>query len=259
MTESLKMALAADTGVAQDRIDALAAQTNLPLVSLDHPAADLILVQTSDRLELRQTGKGAPGPVYADFVSGKAAHRRLEGIGRKQPLARAVGIRPGECPSIIDATAGLGQDALVLATLGCQVILIERSPVVAALLADAIARALANAETAPIAARIQLIQTDARHHLAGLSEAQRPDVVYLDPMFPKRHKSALVKKEMRLFQQLPDTMDNADDLLPLALAAARKRVTVKRPAKAAWLADIEPSISIHSPKMRFDVYLRSKN
>lgn len=255
MTEALNMALAADIGVPQDRIDTLAAQTSLPIVSLNHPTADLLLVQTTERLELRQTGKGAPGPIYADFVSGKASHRRLEGIGRKQPIAKAVGIKSGKFPSIIDATAGLGQDALILATLGCQVTLIERSPVVAALLADALGRALANTETASIAARMRLIQADARHYLAGLDETEQPDVVYLDPMFPKRNKSALVKKEMRLFQQLPGTMDNPDELLPLALTVVRKRVTVKRPAKAPWLAGIRPSMSIHSPKMRFDVYL----
>ena len=256
MTAVPEMALAAEAGVSQLKLESLAAQTNLPLVSLEQAHTDLLLVQTSGRLELRQTGKGAPGPVFADFVHGKAAYRRQQGLGIRQPIARAAGLKPGRFPTIIDATAGLGQDALVLATLGCEVTLIERSPIVAALLADAIDRAQAAAETASIVARMQQVQADARDYLATLVESQRPDVVYLDPMFPARSKSALVKKEMRLFQQLPGTKDNADDLLPIAQRAARLRVVVKRPLKAPWLADCKPSMAIHSPKMRYDVYLQ---
>lgn len=256
MTEIPDMALAAEAGVPQERMESLAAATNLPLVDLKHPDASLVLVQTSERLELRQTGKAAPGPVFADFVGGKAAYRRRQGIGSRQPIAKAVGVKPGKLPTIIDATAGLGQDALVLATLGCEITLIERSPIVTALLSDAIERALAEAETTPIMARMRLVQADACNYLLTLRESQRPDVIYLDPMFPSHNKSALVKKEMRLFQQLPGTKDNADRLLPIALKVALRRVVVKRPAKAPWLADIEPSMAIHSPKMRFDVYLR---
>lgn len=249
------MALAAEPGVSQEKMQLLAEQTNLPLTSLKHPDVNHLLVQTTGRLELRQIGKGVPGPIFADFVGGKARYRRHQGIGARQPIAKAVGIKPGSLPKIVDATAGLGQDALVLATLGCEVTLIERSPVVAALLSDAIERALAETETAAIVARMQLVQADACDYLAALHESQRPDVIYLDPMFPSRTKSALTKKEMRLFQQLPGTRENASDLLPIAQQVAMRRVVVKRPAKAPWLADIKPSMAIHSPKMRFDVYL----
>ncbi len=257
MNQLPSIALAAEPGVTQEKIDALSTRTKLPQVSLGIPGVDLLLVQTTERLELRQTDKGSPGPVYADFVAGKAAHRRLEGIGRKQPIAKAVGIKPGKLPSIIDATAGLGQDALILATLGCQITLIERSPIIAALLDDAMIRASEHAETSPILSNMQLIQADACEYLQQLSEERRPDVVYLDPMFPKRGKSALVKKEMRLFQQLPGTADDANGLLPIALTTARRRVVVKRPAKAPCLANIKPDLSIDGPKMRFDVYLIS--
>ncbi len=255
MSEIQDMALAAETGVPQERMESLAAETHLPLVDLEHPDASLILVQTTRRLELRQTGKAAPGPVFADFVGGKAAYRRHQGIGARQPIARAVGIKSGKLPTIIDATAGLGQDALVLATLGCEITLIERSPIVTALLSDALERALAEAETASIVAHMRLVQADACDYLLTLQESQRPEVIYLDPMFPDHNKSALAKKEMRLFQQLPGTRDSADSLLPIARQFAKRRVVVKRPAKAPWLAGIEPSLAIHSPKMRFDVYL----
>lgn len=257
MTAVPKMALAAEAGVSQRKLEDLAAQTNLPLVSLEHTDIKLLLVQTNSRLELRQTGKGAPGPVFADFVGGKARYRRSQGIGIRQPIARAAGLKPGSLPRIIDATAGLGQDALILATLGCEVTLVERSPIVAALLSDAMERALAATETASIVTRMELVRADAADYLVALVESQRPDVIYLDPMFPSRNKSALVKKEMRLFQQLSGTKDSADDLLPIARQVAGRRVVVKRPAKAPWLGDIKPSMVIHSPKMRYDVYLRS--
>ncbi len=256
MTEAQDgIALAASPGAPQYRMVELAEKMNIPLVRMDDPEVPLLLVQTRERLELRQTAKGAPGPVYADFVNGKSARRRQEGIGRKQPIAKAVGIKPDKLPNVIDATAGLGQDALILATLGCHVTLIERSPIVAALLADALQRALVDAETRPFAARMQLIQTNAGDYLTSLHKSKRPDVVYLDPMFPSHSKSALVKKEMRLFRKLPGTSDAADNLLPIARQVALRRVVVKRPAKAPWLADIKPSMSIHSSRMRFDVYL----
>ncbi len=259
MSEIPDLALAAENGVPQQRMESLAATTNLPLVNLKHPDASLVLVQTNKRLELRQTGKAAPGPVFADFVGGKAAYRRHQGIGVRQPIARAVGIKSGKLPTVIDATAGLGQDALVLATLGCEITLIERSPIVAALLSDALERALAEAETASIVARMRLVQADACDYLMTLDKSQRPDVIFLDPMFPGHNKSALVKKEMRLFQQLPGSKDSADSLLPIAQQVATRRVVVKRPARAPWLADIKPSLAIHSPKMRFDVYLCNSN
>jgi len=255
MTGTPDLALAAEVGVSLEKMQRLAEQTNLPLTSLKHPGVNHLLVQTTRRLELRQLGKGAPGPVFADFVGGKARYRRHQGIGARQPIAKAVGIKSGSLPAIIDATAGLGQDALVLATLGCDVTLIERSPVVAALLSDAIERALAEVETAAIVARMRLVRADACDYLLALEETQRPDVIYLDPMFPGRSKSALTKKAMRLFQQLPGTRENANGLLPIAQQVAARRVVVKRPAKAPWLAEAKPSMAIHSPKMRFDVYL----
>ena len=81
------------------------------------------------------------------------------------------------------------------------------------------------------------------------------DVVYLDPMFPHRKKSALVKKEMRVFQQLLGSDDDADSLLAPARELAGKRVVVKRPAYAEPLADVPPAMAITSKKHRFDVYI----
>lgn len=241
---------------------ALARALALPVGAVDEASADFILAlypvpeAPGYRLELRQTGRGAPGPVFAEFVHGAVGHRRRFGGGRGQPLARAVGLKAGVAPSVIDATAGLGRDAFVLASLGCRVQLIERSPLVAALLENGLARAGADAEVGPIAARMSLLTGDARRLLEELPARQRPDAVYLDPMYPERGKTALVKKEMRAFRTLVGADEDADQLLAAALGCARKRVVVKRPRKAPPLAGPKPSMAIESENTRFDVYVR---
>jgi len=211
------------------------------------------LALTPERLELRALH--SEGPVYVDFVGGAVGHRRRFGGGRGQEIARSVGLKKGATPSVLDATAGLGRDAFVLASLGCTVTLIERAPVVAALLEDGLARARQDAEVAPIAARMHLLCGNAVQLMMQLDEAARPDVVYLDPMYPHRRKSALVKKEMRLFRAVVGDDADADALLPAALACARQRVVVKRPDYAEPMAGRPPTMSIATKNHRFDVYV----
>ena len=228
-------------------VAALAAALGLPRQN----DAPLLLYRTDERLELRETGAKAAGPVYADFVVGRADYRRKQ-AGRGQPLARAVGLKGDRLPSIIDATAGLGRDAFVLASLGAEVTLLERSPIVGALLADALRRARAHPEVAPIAARMSLHIGDAREYLQSL--ATHPDVIYLDPMYPHSSKNALPKKEMRLFRQFIGGDEDAAALLEVARKTAQKRVVVKRPVGAAPLGG-KPDSSIPGKTTRFDLYL----
>lgn len=222
---------------------------------IDTPAGgEFLLVLTDAQLELRQFGEDVPGPVFVDLVGGKAAHRRRFGGGRGQPLARAVGLKSGNNPSVIDATAGLARDAFVLATLGCDVTLIERQPAIAALLADGLNRAALDPEVAPIAARMRLVCANATECLRILPQA---DVVYLDPMYPVRGKTALVKKEMRAFHGLVGKDEDAGDLLQVARQVARKRVVVKRPKGAEALGGMQPGARIESRNTRYDLYLRA--
>jgi 16S rRNA (guanine1516-N2)-methyltransferase len=207
------------------------------------------------RLELRMCGKGAPGPVFAEFVAGAVGHRRRFGGGRRQPLARAAGLKSGVTADVLDATAGLGRDAFVLATLGCPVRLIERSPIIAALLQNGLQRAAADPEVAQIVARMTLVEGPAEHILRSLPTDQRPDVVYMDPMYPHRTKSALVKKEMRLFRAIVGEDEDAPALLSAALGCARRRIVVKRPRLAPAVEGPKPSMVIESKATRFDVYL----
>lgn len=251
---TLAVAMESPTSLAEAA--ALAADLALPL------AADLaippthLLVLTGQWLELREIGPNAPGPVYVDFAAGTAAHRRQFGGGRRQPLARAVGLKGGAAPTVIDATAGLGQDAFVLASLGCRMQLVERSPIIAALLRDGLQRAVRDPEIGPwVRERLSLCQADGREYLRGLREDQRPEVVYLDPMYPHRRKTALAGKEMRLLRQLVGDDHDASELLAAALACARRRVVVKRPRRAPVLTGPPPDAQTIAPNTRFDLYL----
>lgn len=237
----------------------LAAELNLPFAadSLVIPPTHL-LVLTEQRLELRECRISAPGPVFIDFTAGTAAHRRQFGGGRRQPLARAVGLKGGATPTVIDATAGLGQDAFVLASLGCRVQMVERSPIIAALLRDGLQRAAQDSAVGPwVMERLSLCQADGREYLRGLSENQRPEVVYLDPMYPHRRKTALVNKAMRLLRQLVGDDHDAPELLAAALTCARRRVVVKRPRLAPAIIGPPPDARIIAPNTRFDLYLTS--
>ena len=173
-------------------------------------------------------------------------------------MARAIGIKGGNRPSVVDATAGLGRDAFVLATLGCEVTLLERSPVAAALLDDALSRAAADPATAAIAARMRLVHADAADWLAALDPAVRPDVVYLDPMFPDTGKSAAAKKDMQAFQVVIGDDTDAGKLVTAARGAAKKRVVVKRPRLGVLLGDDKPSTQLVGKSTRFDLYTPSR-
>lgn len=154
---------------------------------------------------------------------------------------------------VLDATAGLGRDAFVLASLGARVTLAERNPTIAALLADARQRALADPDAAAAAARTEIVAADARN-LFGPPGA-RFDVIYLDPMYPDRGKTALAKKELQLLRELAGPDADADGMLALALANATRRVVVKRPLPAPPLAGREPPLRFAGTQARFDVYL----
>lgn len=193
-----------------------------------------------------------------DFVAGVKAHRRKFGGGKSQSIAKAVGLKKARHLSVLDATAGMGGDAFVLATLGCTVIMIERSPVVRLLLNDGLDRARAHAEhTDPelltILDRMTLLNGDSQH-LLQLNTLPEVQVVYLDPMFPQRKKSAEVKKDMRFFHEIVGADTDADRLLALALEKASHRVVVKRPKIAPCLAGREPGYRLVGKSGRFDIY-----
>ncbi|WP_349588739.1 class I SAM-dependent methyltransferase [Halomonas sp. EF61] len=196
-------------------------------------------------------------PLWVDFVGGRAGHRRRFGGGRGQLVARACGLAKGVTPSIIDATAGLGRDAFVLASLGAEVLLIERVAAIAALLDDGLRRAREDSDTQEAAVHMHLAHGDSSRELGAIVAAAgvAPEVIHLDPMFPHRDKSALVKKEMRLFRELAGDDDDAPRLLEAALDVASHRVVVKRPRKAPAIAGPEPRHRLEEKTSRYDIYV----
>jgi 16S rRNA (guanine1516-N2)-methyltransferase len=250
--DSASLAVACEHGL-YSRARAIAEKFGLPLADRLHQARFLLYLSTA-RLELRDLAPDAPGPIFVDFCEGRADHRRRYGGGKNQPLARAAGLARLSAPHVLDATAGLGRDAFVLASLGCRVTLVERSAAFAALLADGIERALLNGEVHAIAERMCVIHADSRNYLRQLPADNRPDVIYLDPMYPHRDKSALVKKEMRYTRALVGDDADADELLAGALAAAQRRVAVKRPKGAPKLNGPQPAAEITSANTRYDIY-----
>lgn len=218
-----------------------------------HGEAAFALQVGHDGVQLVELGAHAAGPIRADFVAGTAAHRRLFGGGNRQMIAKAVGIQPGVRPVVVDATAGLGRDAFVLARLGCAMTLIERQPLIAALLEDGLLRALADPVAGATAAQMNLICANAIDVLRAWNGAP-PQVIYLDPMFPHRDTSALAKKEMRIFRHLVGDDEDTSALLEAALALASHRVVVKRSRKAPAIAGEPPGYVLEGKSSRFDIY-----
>ncbi|MGQ7247462.1 class I SAM-dependent methyltransferase [Halomonas sp. V046] len=227
----------------------------------DDPRAPLALRRDADgRLVLGGDQRDYGKPLWVDFVAGRARHRRRFGGGRGQLVARACGLAKGITPSIVDATAGLGRDAFVLASLGASVLLIERVGAIAALLEDGLLRASQDQDVAEVAERMVLSHGDSARELARLIHGAGavPQVVHLDPMFPHRDKSALVKKEMRVFRELAGDDDDAPRLLEAALDVASHRVVVKRPRKAPPIAGPEPRHRLEEKTSRYDIYVHRR-
>jgi 16S rRNA (guanine1516-N2)-methyltransferase len=191
-------------------------------------------------------------PLRIDFASERLSWRRKSSVGRED-LLRAMGVKPDHPPSVLDLTAGLGRDAFLLADRGCLVVLVERSPVMAALLQDAIQRGGSHPDTQEACSRMQLRAENAQQSLRHW-QGERPEVIFIDPMYPEHGSTALPHKEMRWLRDLVGDDADADGLLALALSLATKRVVVKRPLKALELAGLAPHHSHRGRAVRFDVY-----
>ena len=205
-------------------------------------------------LELRRDDEGlalvGDGMVLrADFMR-LLPRLRPDRLGREL-LVRAARVRGVEAPTAVDATAGLGEDSLLLAAAGFTVTMFEKDPVIAALLRDALERAASDPQLAGVAARMTLVEGDSVADLRELDFS--PDVVFLDPMFPERTKSAAVKKKFQLLHHLERPCDNEEELLDAALAARPRKIVIKRPPKGPWLAGAKPSHSIAGKAVRYDV------
>ena len=220
------------------------------------------LIVDEHGISLHPNDRRLHGPIRVDFNNGANSHRRRFGGGNGQAIAKAVGVSGRFFPSVLDLTAGLGGDAFVLASLGCDVRLFERNAIIACLLRDGIERAIYagrdDPELGDVMGRLKFLECDSADAIKSLTEEGRPDVIYLDPMFPHRKKSAKVKKEMQAFQNIVGGDEDADSLLKLAIDCARYRVVVKRSTHAEFLADLPPTYSLTGKSTRFDIFALRK-
>jgi 16S rRNA (guanine1516-N2)-methyltransferase len=247
-TASIAVTAIGEESSLQTAAGEIAQELALPFVTAQDNRYDLLLVLTAEHLELRDNRDPQVGPVYVDF-----SHLDLRpyspNLSRRQPLARALGKK---AKTVVDATAGYCQDALLFSLMGYRTTAIERSPVVLALARDGLRRLTARAGIT-LDKRLRLIEADGRVLLPSITPP--PEVIYLDPMFPpKRKKSAAVKKEMRLLRALVGDDPDAHELLEISRRVALDRVVVKRPDDAPPLAP-DPSMSLAGKLVRYDVYL----
>ncbi len=212
------------------------------------------------------------GNLYRELIV-KAARTKKTAKG-KTIAGGSDGVKMETLPLAIDATAGLGEDALLLAATGFRVILYESDPVIAALLRDALQRASEIPALVALVNRMELREEDsiaalrrdyrnwemekpeqALRSVPGVGTSVTPTVIYLDPMFPERQKSALVKKKFQLLQRLESPCANEEELLAAALAASPHKILIKRPLKGPWLAGVKPAYSLSGKAVRIDVLL----
>ena len=256
------IAITADKGIPKGKLEQLSRQTKLPLLAPKIKANYRLHLRTEylelQKIETLKNNKQKIESIHVDFAEGKAQHRRLHGGGKGQDLAKAIGFHKIPNPTVLDLTTGMGADAFVLATLGATVTMVERNPIVHALLKDAIDRARLkdDAELQEILDRMILVNQNATKVLDDLDHNDYPDVIYLDPMFPARSKSAQVKKEMQFFHEIVGNDEDSGSILLLALTKAKKRIVVKRPRLAEKLTPkIKLAFQIIGKSTRYDIYL----
>lgn len=235
--------------IAPDCADTESARRLRELFPADTPPSNpdaLTLRLDTDGLSLTSGGQ----TIRGDFT--RMLPRLKSGLSREL-LVRAARIRDADAPlTAVDATAGLGEDSLLLAASGFHVTLYERNPVICELLRDAVRRATQEPELKDIAARMHVLHGDSREALLRMETA--PDVILLDPMFPERQKSALVKKKLQMIQKLEFPCSDEWALLEAAIRARPKKLVIKRPPKGPFLAGIKPDYSITGKAVRFDAF-----
>ena len=221
--------------------------------------AQWLLVFTAKGLSLRVASEPSWSDICVDFASAALQYRKQHGGGKNELVAKAIGIKGKHNLRVLDCTAGMGTDSFIMASVGANVTMLERSPIISALLADGLARA--QNQEMPLATSLQLVEANAIEYMQSHNaESSQIDVVYLDPMFPHKKKSALVKKEMQAFQLMLGPDQDSAALLSAAIDFSPKRIVVKRPASAPELDNThkrKPNMAISSKKHRYDVYLIS--
>ena len=231
----------------------LAQEIGLPSPSFHPEDVPLYLSYHNGRLILFDSSN-PKSELSVDFLSGTLRYRYFRDRKINQDLAKAVGIKRGIRPTICDATAGFGTDSFVFASLGCKVLMIERSPVIWALLRDGLRRAANDKLIGEfISEKITLLQGDAKDLLKD--QDKKYDTVYIDPMYPEMKKSARSKQKMVLLRSVVGIDQDQTELFDTSRAYATRRVVVKRPASAPPISDLPVSYQVKGKSSRYDIYL----
>ncbi len=193
----------------------------------------------------------APLSFHHSFTSGALAKRARQS---KQALLRACNNKARSIRQVLDLTAGWGADSLTLACHGQQVTLLEQNRLIYTILDYSLQCLAYESASSEVAGRMRLEQAEAGAYLRKLADDHAFDCIYLDPMFPNHKSSAKPAKEMQILQALTTNLD-IESCFELALQKARRRVVVKRPAKAPDLTAIKPDVVYREKTIRFDVYL----
>ena len=241
MIDPEKLVIVDGTGTRYDEALALSQRVGAPLS--DVPGEGLTLLLDSDRLSLIGYGMRYQGDVSQMLyrITGGRVHHEM--------LAKAAKTKTAH-PVAIDAAAGMGEDAMLLAAAGYEVYLFEQNPVIAALLRDALRRAKAHPVLGELVGRMHFTEGDSIALMPRLSV--QPELVYLDPMFPPRRKSGLIHKKLQLIQKLEQPCSAEEELLAAAMALHPKKIIVKRPLNGACLAGRKPSYTVKGKAIRYD-------
>lgn len=247
---------------SENRTEEISRRLGIPLheqlSQIEHDNLKVLVEVEENQVYLRLPSWSSRARLSIDFSTGKTGYRQARLGNSSELLRKATGIQSDRQYRLLDATAGMGTDSVMLAALGFQVTALERQPLLAMLLNDALCRARDEMDAPEYLQNLEFIQGDATAWLSQNNSVPY-DLVYLDPMFPDRTKSAQVKKPMQLLQALlHEEADDEQALLNAAMANAIYRVVVKRPMRAPFLGDLKPSHQIKGSNIRFDIYgLRS--
>lgn len=185
-----------------------------------------------------------------DLLKEWSYHKTKQYSLKKEPLAKALGVKGNGVTQVLDATCGTGKDTVLILTFGGIVTALERNPVVAKLLSSAIE--IAKQSDIHIFKNLNFINSDAK----DLTDLELYNVIYLDPMYPHKKKKALPRKEMVLFRDIVGDDPDVEDLFHWAMNSTVKRVVVKRPVSSGFLVQ-KPSHSFTGKSTRYDVYLKT--
>lgn len=230
----------ADKGLAE----ALANKLNTPVVDKEGNGLTILFDATGVSLSgYKLTYQGDFEELLRRVSDGRLLHEMLV----KAAKTSEKGL------TLIDATAGMGEDSFLLAAYGYEVTLHEQNPVIAALLKDALRRGKKNPAIKDIIGRMHLVEGDSVELLSKRTDPV--DVIYLDPMFPARQKSGLINKKMQLIQKLELPCQGEKELFDAAINAKPAKIIVKRPLKSPHLADKKPSYMLEGKAIRYDIYV----